>query len=162
MICLTKDSPELEGIDISQAINDMVKGMTIHELIKELDLAPAEFVRIDGNGLRGCWDLEKAELFAWSDSSQRWQRIKSLDYVGMAKRVKNGVMAAGRLVWAKVKGERVEVGPEEYARRVALCLTCEHYNDVKDTCSKCGCKGKKAKLKLATEGCPEGKWQAGG
>ncbi len=42
--------------------------------------------------------------------------------------------------------------------RVRVCMACEHYG-AGWTCAECGCI-LNAKLKLADESCPIGKWQA--
>lgn len=67
--------------------------------------------------------------------------------------------AVGRVVVAAVQGGPVMVPPEVYAARRAICLSCEH-NTARAVgavaCGRCGCGG--AKLQLATEACPVGKW----
>jgi hypothetical protein len=56
-----------------------------------------------------------------------------------------------------------KVAGEVYARRLALCLACPQRDAATDTCRLCGCslqdaRGRPAKLRWASEGCPAGKW----
>jgi hypothetical protein len=80
-------------------------------------------------------------------------------YPPPARQAANLAGAAARAVAAAVKGERVLAPADLVAARRALCLPCEH-NGERATggirCTKCGCGG--AKLHLATESCPAGKW----
>ncbi|MHB1559309.1 MAG: hypothetical protein ACYC61_17805 [Isosphaeraceae bacterium] len=67
--------------------------------------------------------------------------------------------AVGRVVVAAAQGRPLAVPAEIHAARRAICLSCEH-NTARSvgavTCGRCGCGG--AKLQLATEACPVGKW----
>ena len=48
--------------------------------------------------------------------------------------------------------------PEQVrAKRLALCLACEHYDRAGAGCTKCGCPAG-AKISWALEKCPVGKW----
>ena len=49
------------------------------------------------------------------------------------------------------------VTPAEQDRRMALCLECDQYNAVKQSCRKCGCR-MKLKTSWALEKCPLGLW----
>jgi hypothetical protein len=49
------------------------------------------------------------------------------------------------------------VTDEVKAKRLALCVVCEHYNAVRGSCNKCGCI-LKTKTSWALERCPIGKW----
>ena len=74
---------------------------------------------------------------------------------GIVTMAGNVVAAAGRVVKAVATGEQVRVSPEERDRRWGLCMTCP--NLVNDRCKLCGCHFR-AKIELATERCPIGKW----
>lgn len=58
---------------------------------------------------------------------------------------------------ALVKGEAVVSGKVEVARRLTVCLGCEHFIEVSQRCDQCGCFIEYKKL-LATADCPLGKW----
>jgi hypothetical protein len=53
------------------------------------------------------------------------------------------------------------VTPEEYQRRIDICIQCPMFGGEtsigKIACKKCGCSG--LKLRMATEKCPMGKWE---
>ncbi len=68
----------------------------------------------------------------------------------------NVIAAAGRVIAAAAHGKQVRVSPEERDRRWGLCMTC--VNLVDDRCKLCGCHFR-AKIELATERCPIGKWE---
>lgn len=75
--------------------------------------------------------------------------------------VKNAAGAAGRVARAALKRERVYVAPEVMEARLAICRACEHLDQARMRCGKCGCFVEKAvigKTRLATERCPVGKW----
>ena len=74
---------------------------------------------------------------------------------GIVTMAGNAIAAAGRVVKAVATGEQVRVSPEERDRRWGLCMTCP--NLVNDRCKLCGCHFR-AKIELATERCPIGKW----
>ena len=75
---------------------------------------------------------------------------------GLLQQAGNLAGAVGRVVSAVVHGEKIRVSPEERDRRWALCMTCP--NLVNDRCKLCGCSFR-AKIELATERCPIGKWE---
>src|SRR5262245_4476328 len=67
--------------------------------------------------------------------------------------VGNALGAAGRVVAAVARGERVRVSSAVHAERLAICHQCE-FNRLRPTgvkCSRCGCG--ELKLSLATERC---------
>jgi hypothetical protein len=53
------------------------------------------------------------------------------------------------------------VTPEQLAERMAVCRGCEYWNEQgfggTGRCMRCGC-STQAKLRMATEKCPVGKW----
>jgi hypothetical protein len=69
----------------------------------------------------------------------------------------NAARALGRVVGAAVTGQAVLVPPEVRDTRWAQCMTCVHL--VNDKCRLCGCRFL-AKIALATERCPIGRWEA--
>ena len=64
--------------------------------------------------------------------------------------------AIGRVVKAAATGEPIRVTPEQRDQRWGLCMTCDQL--VNNRCKLCGCRFE-AKIKLATERCPIGKWE---
>ena len=52
-------------------------------------------------------------------------------------------------------GRRTHI--DEYINRLSICKDCEHFDNVKWSCKKCGCYLDK-KAKMNTESCPDGKW----
>jgi hypothetical protein len=85
------------------------------------------------------------------------QRPSPSDEPSLLQRAANLATAAARHVasGAKIVSEDVR------ARRLALCLACEHYVDKK--CVKCGCSIKNEagmidKLSWESSQCPVGKW----
>lgn len=71
-------------------------------------------------------------------------------------RAKNVTKAAGRVVKATCKGEKVKAPPELVAARQSACNVCPEKNR-KGVCMSCGCT-LSAKQWLLTESCPLGKW----
>jgi ribosomal protein L37E len=67
--------------------------------------------------------------------------------------------ALARTVKAAVTGKRIMATPDTVAARRAICVACAQYHAEKKRCAKCGCKTS-AKLRLAAESCPLGKWTA--
>lgn len=69
--------------------------------------------------------------------------------------------AAGKAAGAAVSGETLLVSEEEKARRLSICDACPKKETLigQPRCGACGC-FLKAKAALATESCPEGKWNA--
>lgn len=80
------------------------------------------------------------------------------EYPGLFRQAANLAGAAGRAAAAVVRGEPVRVPADVHAARLAICTGCEHNGAAPAGvhCRKCGCGG--AKLQLATEACPVGKW----
>jgi hypothetical protein len=74
--------------------------------------------------------------------------------------------AAVRVVAAAVQGEAVQVAPEVYDARLAICRgdsgrpPCDRYRASDGRCSECGCYLPGAKAMMATEDCPLGRWPA--
>lgn len=56
-----------------------------------------------------------------------------------------------------VSGNNELSSPEEAAKRLDVCRTCELYEQVSNRCSKCGCY-LSMKVSWANEKCPMGKW----
>jgi hypothetical protein len=63
--------------------------------------------------------------------------------------------AIGRVATAALRGQQVRVDDETLAARRATCQGCEYLKG--STCELCGC-FYQAKIALATEQCPVGKW----
>lgn len=73
------------------------------------------------------------------------------------KEAKTFAVAVGRAVRSLVARKKVLAQPEIRAERMAICEECEYFAKDAVRCYKCGCK-LFAKVALATEACPEGKW----
>jgi hypothetical protein len=58
---------------------------------------------------------------------------------------------------ALAKGESVLTEKGEAARRLTICLGCEHFIEESKRCEKCGCFIEYKKL-LENADCPLGKW----
>lgn len=71
----------------------------------------------------------------------------------LLQKAKNLAGAAGRVVGAMLRDERVRVDEQEKSRRLEICRGCEFFNSDKGVCMKCGCIVK-FKTVLATEHCP--------
>jgi hypothetical protein len=80
------------------------------------------------------------------------------EYPSLAAQAGSALAAAGRVAAALIRGEPVRVAPEVLEERRAICAACPHHDAARDRCRKCGCGG--LKLELATERCPEGRWEA--
>lgn len=92
---------------------------------------------------------------------EKW-RARVLELAGMPSlpgRVASATAAAGRVIVAAARGERVRVPDEVYEERVAICRTCDQWDPTRHVCKICGCYTR-IKLRLATEHCPlpEPKW----
>lgn len=81
---------------------------------------------------------------------------------GFFRKLVNVAGAAGRVVKAVVKKEKLAADPELVKQRFQICKTsgdnggpCHYLNGL--TCSKCGCV-LAFKQRLATESCPIGRW----
>lgn len=83
-------------------------------------------------------------------------------YPSLFRQAANLAGAAVRAVGAAVRGEPVRAPDAVIEQRAAICLPCEFNGERRVPgrirCTKCGCGG--AKLTLATEACPVGKWPA--
>ena len=77
------------------------------------------------------------------------------DFPSAGRQVLNFAGAVGRAVKQAVAGGRVAVDQETRDERIKICEGCEQLRGVR--CAKCGC-NTVAKVALATEKCPEGKW----
>jgi hypothetical protein len=97
--------------------------------------------------------MVRRERVAERIKSQQIEKQAALD-TQMAKTV---VVAAAK--WA-VSGFSA-ASEEEITKRKSICAECEHWSAgaFKQTgrCNKCGC-STWAKIRMATESCPEGKW----
>lgn len=82
--------------------------------------------------------------------------------------LRNAARAGMRVARSAVAGKAVAATPETVEARRVICMACEFMKTwEKDErfhrCGKCGCwlDGKYlAKLRVATERCPVGKWEA--
>jgi hypothetical protein len=82
----------------------------------------------------------------------------------------NASKAAGRTFVAAVRGKRVLARGRTVINRLAQCQTCDQALPTPEKpqllrCVQCGCwlngtHPTKSKVKLATERCPLGKWEA--
>ncbi len=77
-------------------------------------------------------------------------------YPSLIEQAGNLAGAIGRAAVAALTHEPIFVDADEISRRQAICDACEFYDAARRRCTKCGCGG--AKLALATESCPIGKW----
>jgi len=75
----------------------------------------------------------------------------------LTAQIANAAEAVKRVAVAAVKQKPILVAAEEYERRKGICATCPLWLPEQKRCSKCGCKTE-AKIRLATEHCPEAKW----
>lgn len=82
------------------------------------------------------------------------------EYPPPIARAGNALSALGRVVGAVIRGEPVHVEAAVHDARLAACMGCEFNGEAPAgvKCTKCGCGG--SKLRLATERCPVGKWEA--
>lgn len=79
------------------------------------------------------------------------------EFPPLLQQVANAAAAAGRVVGAVVRAEPVLVPPEEAARRLAICESCDAFDRASRRCRQCGCScGWKTSLSL--EVCPLNKW----
>lgn len=71
--------------------------------------------------------------------------------------VKNMYKAAAGLA----SGELEVLEAKEKARRLAICASCEHFNQQRYQCKVCSCKGGMLKIKASVNlwKCPKGKWE---
>lgn len=77
------------------------------------------------------------------------------------KVVTNAIGAVARAAKALAVCEELLVTPAQRKERLAVCLTCEHFqpatSKIGPRCGLCGC-FVKAKTWLATEDCPDNRW----
>jgi len=78
-------------------------------------------------------------------------------FPSLIKEAKNLAGCVGRAAKALVTHKKVLAPTEIRAERIAICEKCEYFAKDAVRCYKCGCK-LFAKVALATEACPEGKW----
>lgn len=75
----------------------------------------------------------------------------------VADQLASAAGAVARTVLRAASGQAVLATADEQARRQAVCAACEHWRPSDARCSKCGCRTR-AKLALAAESCPDGRW----
>lgn len=63
-----------------------------------------------------------------------------------------------RLAYARARGYETLASPLVESNRLSLCFACEHYDEAQEQCRICTCLVR-AKVLLATEKCPVGRWQ---
>jgi hypothetical protein len=77
--------------------------------------------------------------------------------------IRPNLFTFGRAIWRAVRAlfrlEPILAPPPVQNRRLAECYTCEHLDDAEDQCQLCTC-FVMAKTALATEECPDGRWDA--
>jgi hypothetical protein len=78
------------------------------------------------------------------------------DMPSAAQQAINLAGSLGRAASTMVKGGNVKSKIDTIVERLSICKSCEFMNE-QERCSKCGCQ-LFAKVTLATEKCPEGKW----
>lgn len=107
------------------------------------------------------WREKMKIAFDWDGECPYGVTEKNLEkkMPSLFEQAKNAVIAAAKVAKAKAKGEEVLVSEEVKAERQKICDSCEFYDIDSSRCFKCGC-ATEYKLKLATESCPEDKWQA--
>lgn len=75
----------------------------------------------------------------------------------IAHQLASAAGALTRTVRRAVAGQAVLATADAQARRQAICAVCEHWRPSDGRCSRCGC-WTRAKLALAAESCPDGRW----
>lgn len=75
---------------------------------------------------------------------------------GIASQLASAAAAAGSAMRAAMRGDQVWASEQVRARRLAECDACPNVRS-DWRCSQCGCY-LPAKVKLATESCPVGRW----
>jgi hypothetical protein len=78
-------------------------------------------------------------------------------YPSYGAMARNALGAAARVVGAVATGQRVLLTQSEIDARLAVCTSCDRWDEEKARCRKCGCA--QFKLHLATEVCPLSKWE---
>lgn len=63
-----------------------------------------------------------------------------------------------RSLYAQARGYEILSSSAVEADRLGLCFACDQYDEPDEQCRKCGCLVR-AKVLLATEKCPIGKWK---
>jgi heterodisulfide reductase subunit A-like polyferredoxin len=78
---------------------------------------------------------------------------------GFMDLLKNSATAAARAAGAISEGKELKVSDEEKEKRLAICNSCPHKEELigQPRCGACGC-FLKLKASLATEKCPKDKW----
>lgn len=96
-------------------------------------------------------------------SPENWVKIRQeFALPGLLKMAGNAIVAGARAGTSALRGEPVKASLKMVAAREAICHACPEYIGADDRCSKCGCGMTKwigAKVGLATERCPIGKWE---
>jgi len=110
------------------------------------------------NSKTGCCDLEEGRLCITPCIEFQYEG-SSLEMPSMIEQAKNLTVATIKVGKALYNGDDVLVSDKVKTERQKICDTCEFYEAQSKRCSKCGC-ATEYKLGLATEECPEGKWQA--
>jgi Family of unknown function (DUF6171) len=124
------------------------RGEHVHRLCELIDPATPEY----DPGFIGVIQKSSAEWVVRMNGGDVVDEFPSIVVQG-----KNVLDAARKAVTAWLKGETVGVDADEMARRLSICLVCDHWSGSR--CKACGCVGK-FKAKLRTEHCPlpEPKW----
>ncbi len=79
------------------------------------------------------------------------------EFPPLATQAQNFAKAIGRSAGAIVTCKEVLVREPEREERLRICRACERFEPRRTRCKECGCM-LKAKLRMATETCPIGKW----
>lgn len=117
---------------------------------------------------RQCWaQTQKPRICRYTDKNDIYneeylrQIIQNTDNPSLATRIKT----LGKAIYRNLKQGFSFVSDEVQQQRLSVCKgdesrpPCPFYTEENNTCKKCGC-FVEAKTKLASEACPEGKWDA--
>lgn len=105
--------------------------------------------------VRSAGQVEGAFLLISTDRLNTLKHQYGRPLPPIATQLTNAASAARRVISAAVSGQPIRAAEEEIQRRKETCATCLELRNAR--CTQCGCYYQ-AKIQLATEHCPLGKW----
>ena len=79
-------------------------------------------------------------------------------YPSLKEQAKNLANMAKLIASDTLKGKRLLTNNKEQEERLSICKSCKYYDEKVIRCTQCGC-FLEAKVKVASQYCPIGKWR---
>lgn len=84
--------------------------------------------------------------------------MENNQYPSLKEQAKNLANMAKIIASDSLKGKRLLTNKKEQEERLSICKTCSFYDEKQIRCTQCGC-FLEAKVKVASQYCPVGKWR---